>query len=622
VFLRIPRNLQWRCDNLYDGRVAIGYLSTHSRTYWWSRRKHYECAHGNLRLCSSTRFHRGYHRGYNTEAAERRIYDTPQDIPFLDGFPERLIREGLPGRLKREGIRKRELAIEDILRPPSERKSGGEPSQEVAEEHKESLEDQEATPPDPSAEVDMFSVLGPAIDEYAKPTETPFNSILEESARPVETLLDDEMGILDEPEQVSEPLPRALEDQISTDENKFSQLTATHSPVEHRLELEHETSSTIHVLGATRFGKYIAHSLAGLPHAPPVTLLLHTNGLMRRWEEEGAAIRVLREGKLTVQSEIEVEFSGDFESRGFQGHSPRGRYSSNDSIIHNLVVATDGFATLPALTAIVHRLRPWTSICFLQDGMGIIDKINSNLFPDPMRRPHYALGNMSHKLTPTERFFTLIEREAGDVSLSVLMRTTKPRDQFLGVPQERPLVRRLDGGWARFVYLLRTLTRSPELKARALSRPDFHMEQLEKLAVNAALGPLSVLYDCPNDQLLNNYNVRHTMRLVLQETSLILRSLPEISRVARIHDRFSAQRLERIFFSTIRTTRENTSAMLQDVRAGKRTGIDFYNGYLVSRAMELGIACPHNEMLLAMVKAKQVVGSRKDEWHIPIRDEY
>ena len=92
--------------------------------------------------------------------------------------------------------------------------------------------------------------------------------------------------------------------------------------------------------------------------------------------------------------------------------------------------------------------------------------------------------------------------------------------------------------------------------------------------------------------------------------------------MAKIDDRFSAQRLERMCFSTIKSTRENTSTMLQDVRAGKKTGIEFYNGYLVSRAMELGLACPHNEMLLAMVKAKQAVGSRKDEWHIPIRDEY
>jgi len=400
------------------------------------------------------------------------------------------------------------------------------------------------------------------------------------------------------------------------------EFAATQSAIEQRLQQEHEKSTTIHVLGATRHGKYIAHSLAGLPHAPPVILLLHTHDLMRRWNEEGAAVRVLRQGKLTVQSGIEVEFSGDYESSGFQGHVPIRRYDQNDSAIHHLVVTTDAFATLPALAAIVHRIRPWTSICFLQDGMGIIDQINTTLFPDPMRRPHYALGNISHKLTPTEKTFTVIEREAGNTSLSILMRATKRQDHFLSVPQDQPLIRRLDNSWGPFLYLLRTLTRSPQLKAHARNRPDFHMEQLEKLAVNAVLGPLSVLYDCPNDQLLNNYNVKRTMRLVLQETSLILRSLPEISRVARIDCRFSVKKLERIVFSTIKNTRGNTTTMLQLVKAGRRTGVEFWNGYLISRAKELDMACPHNEMLLAMVQAKQAVSSRKDEWFIPVRDEY
>jgi len=608
VFLRIPRNLQWRCDNTGDGRAAIACLSSHSRTYWWPRRKRCERAQSYLSSARSQ-------RGYSTQAAEGTIYDTlydtPQDIPFWDGFPERLIREGLPRRLKREDVRKQKPPLEDILARPTEE---GAPDVEITEQeiegHKGLLDHQRAIS-------DISMKDAPNRDTSTAVAHSP------------ETIVQEEQNFLHDSTTAPEPIADVIDDQPATIEllENLKPAAATLPSPEQLLDVEKPRSSTIHILGAGRFGKYVAHSVAGLPNAPPVTLLLHTPYLMRRWSEEGASIKILRKGKLIVQSQINVEFSGEIETehRGYQGNQEFGhkrRQSQNTSIIENLIVTTDGFATLPALSAIQHRLRPWSTICFLQNGMGIIDKINDELFPDLSRRPNYALGNISHKIMPTERIFTLIEREAGNVSLSTLVRTSRPRYLSQTGQQEAPLVRRLDSSHEPFLYLMRTLTRSPELRAQTLTRPSFLKNQLQNLVVNAVVGPLSVLYNCPNDQLLESHKVRLTLRLILQETSLIVRSLPEFSRMPEIDKHLSAQRLESVVYSAIKKTRGNLSGMLQDIKAGRRTHVEFYNGYLVQRAMELGIPCPHNAMLLSMVKAKQIIRRETDELYIPIRNDY
>lgn len=589
-------------------------MSTYSRTYWWPRRKSYERTIPIETL-----------RKYSTDVAENKVYDTSQDTPFLDGFPERLIREGLPERLKRQGIRKKDLAIEDILGTSAESKTYAEPFQGPPEKEEEHIEDHsvesaqtevgnhgEGLQEQAHDNLDMFedltsnaraSVPNPITEQDATPAGASLQPAVQGHGTPAESPKIDEIGINEAAESVLQPVLNPVAETLPMSANPLA--------------------TNIHILGAGQFGKYIAHSLAAIPHAPPVTLLLHSPALMKQWEHEGSAIGVLRDGQLALQSGINVEFSGSYEHyEQDRGHGRKPHYSPGDGIIHNLVVTTDGFATLPALAAIMHRIRPSTSICFLQDGMGIVNKVNETLFTDPRTRPHLAVGDISHKLTPTERVFTVIERETGDISVSALIETAKTRNEYSTFPRERPWVRRMDGIIGPFKYLLRTLTRSPKLNVQALPGPEFHLKRLQDLAINAAFGPLSVVYDCPSEQLLKNYHVRQTMQLHLAETSLILRSLPELQMEPKLGSHFSALRLEKILVATIRSMGAgNTTQMLQAVRAGKKTDVDFFNGYLVNRAKELGLPCPHNEMLLAVVKAKQTVSSRKDEWFIPIQDE-
>jgi 2-dehydropantoate 2-reductase len=52
--------------------------------------------------------------------------------------------------------------------------------------------------------------------------------------------------------------------------------------------------------------------------------------------------------------------------------------------------------------------------------------------------------------------------------------------------------------------------------------------------------------------------------------------------------------------------------MRQDLMRGKATEIDFMNGAVVERGRPLGIHCPVNSALVAIIKAMERSGSRQE----------
>ena len=119
-----------------------------------------------------------------------------------------------------------------------------------------------------------------------------------------------------------------------------------------------------------------------------------------------------------------------------------------------------------------------------------------------------------------------------------------------------------------------------------------------------------------NGSILYNFAITRNMRLLLAETSLVIRSLPELQNIPNIAKRFSSQRLETLVVSVANTTRDNISSMLADVRAGRQTEVEYINGYIVKRGEEIGIKCVVNYSTMQMVIGKSAVTQRE------VRGEY
>ncbi|KAL4997623.1 ketopantoate reductase PanE/ApbA C terminal-domain-containing protein [Aspergillus recurvatus] len=361
-------------------------------------------------------------------------------------------------------------------------------------------------------------------------------------------------------------------------------------------------SGRIHILGVGNIGTFVAHSLASRPSPPPITLLMHNPEVYQTFQNRKQTLAINSLGLDDNKTGFDVNVLSDGTWRPIP-------YMNTKAQIECLIVSVKAPATVSALESVRHRLTPKSTVLFIQNGMGIIDAVNERIFPDPRQRPHYMLGIISHGLAQRSGRFHVTHTGVGTTILGPVPPQVSGRSTSVGKEQD----------WAPSTkYLLRTLTLTPPLVAVAESPSSIMLYQLEKLAMNSIINPLTALMDCRNGELLYNYSFTRLMRLLLLEISSVICSLPEIQGIPGLESRFSPERLRWMVTQLANKTAKNHSSMLQDVRANKTTEIEFLNGYIVRKGEELGIKCVVNYTIKHLVLAKQRESRRQESSTIPI----
>lgn len=121
----------------------------------------------------------------------------------------------------------------------------------------------------------------------------------------------------------------------------------------------------------------------------------------------------------------------------------------------------------------------------------------------------------------------------------------------------------------------------------------------QKLAVNAAINPLTALYNCRNGELAET-----------DSASIIPGITKEVCQVASAagYPLPYAETL-RYIMQVIQLTAGNYSSMQQDIQQQRTTEIEAINGYVVAKAMQFGINVPVNQQLSEQViKLQQTYG--------------
>ena len=110
---------------------------------------------------------------------------------------------------------------------------------------------------------------------------------------------------------------------------------------------------------------------------------------------------------------------------------------------------------------------------------------------------------------------------------------------------------------------------------------------------------------------------------VLEVKNGALRDVPELEGISveiaregcivaqQLGVEFEVHPLE-LLWDTIERTRENYNSTLQDIRRGKRTEVDYIHGKIVEYAASVGLEAPRNELLWALIKAKENVNKPMD----------
>ncbi|GJC80748.1 ketoisovalerate reductase [Colletotrichum liriopes] len=176
------------------------------------------------------------------------------------------------------------------------------------------------------------------------------------------------------------------------------------------------------------------------------------------------------------------------------------------------------------------------------------------------------------------------------------------------------------------------LSRAPNLHGQTVTQDELWVLQLEKLIVNSIINPLTAILRCKNGELFLDkkgvlaelikvllLEASNVLQVLLNDrsTNAILKPTPGEATLStkgeldskHIHqrrdllNRFSQSQLMEMLYTVGHKVRENTSSMLQDVRAGKQTEIDEFNGWLVETAGYLNddLDVTHHRILVDLV---------------------
>jgi 2-dehydropantoate 2-reductase len=233
--------------------------------------------------------------------------------------------------------------------------------------------------------------------------------------------------------------------------------------------------------------------------------------------------------------------------------------------VHKVLVTTKAYDVIDAVDGLAPHLAADAEVVLMSNGMGFHEALES-------RYPRLAL----HAAVTTEGAwlrapFHVVHAGRGSTVVGPIANATHARSAALAA----------------------------ELAASGLAvkaSEDIERALWQKLAVNCAINPLTALHQCPNGALLDDPRRRREFDALLAELVDLLDGLGQHELARDLPDRARA---------VARATAANRSSMAQDLAAGRRSEIDYLNGFLCRLATDQGLPCPRNLALCQRIRERE-----------------
>ena len=228
--------------------------------------------------------------------------------------------------------------------------------------------------------------------------------------------------------------------------------------------------------------------------------------------------------------------------------------------------------------------------------VGTVDEVTRSLFATPSGRPHYYTGIVTHGVYNSGAF-SIVHAGQGSIRVGA----TRPSDELYPPTKGTTCA-------ASSNDLLHCLCQTPGLSTSEVSEQKLLYIQLQKLAINAVINPLTAIFDCLNGQLFNSPRRLALSRLLLSEILPVISSVLDSSFTKNLGSEailnFSLTSLEQNILDAADQTAKNISSMRQDMLNGRKTEIEYINGYIVAQGAKIGIDCYVNQMIVQLIVDK------------------
>ncbi|PPR02702.1 hypothetical protein CVT26_009806 [Gymnopilus dilepis] len=378
----------------------------------------------------------------------------------------------------------------------------------------------------------------------------------------------------------------------------------------------------LHVLGLGSIGCLVAHNLRQILPASHTISLIHKSNRERNIFLQRGSITLERAGVLTPST-------GEYLHEVF--HSPK---AESNAPIQSVIVALKAQYTIDAIKQLAPRIGPNSTIVLLQNGMGIYEELLTRIFRNPTSRPHFILASNTHGAFLNQPYH-VVHAGVGSINFGIVPDSGGKQFEIgLDDPGIEPQERRLrlsdiavpsDPDFPRYKSLRETTAALLLAKTLNVSWQPFVELQLamrRKLVVNAVINPLTSLMQCRNGDLFRHSPAQRVLNQVCDEASAVYAAqtkseidtwLQDLERqqvdtrditVPEFPHILTSESLREEVLRVAELTKGNISSMLQDVRRGRHTEIEFINGYLENLGKEVGVKTPAISMLRSLVELK------------------
>ncbi|GKU04313.1 2-dehydropantoate 2-reductase [Fusarium langsethiae] len=280
--------------------------------------------------------------------------------------------------------------------------------------------------------------------------------------------------------------------------------------------------------------------------------------------------------------------------------------TSDRSHIDELIVTGRGFEAVKAIASVKDRIDDKTSVCLLNEGMGVLEQVRKHILDGTQPEPNFFLGHMSHALVFNRNRDSVKQLKAGRTILT-------SADATLNTPKELHISPDEPG-------LMQSLRNAQLLQSKYSTYDQWLRFKLPSLMFTAAVEPVCVLLDLSYRGLTTNRSGQKMMNQLLGEMALVTESLPEVQSSPDLIKFLRGEGLKKFCYRRITGKANAPSELLMRINKGLQTDINYQNGFFLNRAKDLGIDTPTNKLMVHMIKARRQEAIEKRKSFIPVEE--